>query len=125
MCDYNLKVKVWSRNDDIRVYLDGKFVEYRSIWSHANAYFYRKDDGSIGWRHGFRTGPETMRKAEMCAMAVEAIMGFMRCDGMTFEELLNRISQCQTKGGNFSVRQYEKAYVLPSIKSRQTTQTAH
>src|SRR5690606_19405790 len=32
MSEYNLKIKRWERDGDVRYYLDGRFVDHRSKW---------------------------------------------------------------------------------------------
>ena len=116
MSEYNLKIKRWERDGDVRFYLDGRFVEFRSEQSGAECVFLRaKEDGSIGWRHGFRCGPETIARAERNAYAAQAVIKSLELDGITFAEFERRYSECLTKSGNFSVRQYEKKYLLPEL----------
>ena len=110
MSDYNLKLKVWTKGEETRVYVNGKFVEYRSVWSFANSYFYKREDGSCGWKPAFKQGPWNMRQSEENAMAMEEISKFFSV--VSFDELLKRLVECQTKGGNVSIRQYEKKFVL-------------
>jgi hypothetical protein len=106
-----MKMKVWTRGADVRVYIDTRFVDHRDPVSCAgDVYLYAKDDGSIGWRHAFRTGPHAIRRAEMAAMGA----GHLYSDGWlpaTFAELLERIAASQTPGGNFSMPRYERQFL--------------
>lgn len=116
MSEYNLKIKRWDRDGDVRYYLDGHFVEFRSEQSGAECVFlYRKDDGSVGWRHGFVCGPHTVARAERNAFAAMSAIKGLWLDRITFDEFERRYTQSLTKSGNFSVRQYEKQFQLPEL----------
>lgn len=113
MSEYNLKIKRWGRDGEVRFYLDGRFVEFRSEQSGAECVYLRaNEDGSVGWSHGFRCGPDTIRRAERNAYAAQSAIKGLWLDRITFEEFERRYAGCLTKGGNFSVRQYEKKYQL-------------
>lgn len=116
MSEYNLKIKKWQRGSDARYYLDGRYIEYRSEQSGAECvYLCANEDGSVGWRHGFRCGPETIARAERNSYAAGAIIKSLWLDKIDFAEFERRFEQSLTKGGNFSVRQYEKQFQLPEL----------
>ena len=113
MSDYNLKIKRWERDGDVRYYLDGRFVDHRSEWSNADGvYLCADENGGIKWKHGFRTGPHTVARAERNAKAAKAIISGLDLDGISFAEFERRYAECLTVRGNFSVRQYEKKFQL-------------
>ncbi len=113
MSDYNLKIKRWERDGEVRYYLDGRYVDFRSEWSRAECVFLcEKEDGLVGWKHGFRCSPNTIRRAEDNAEAAKAIIKGLSLEDISFIEWEDRFSQSLTKGGNFSVRQYEKKFQL-------------
>jgi hypothetical protein len=113
---YELRFRRWERDGDVRFYLDGRYVDPRLEESGAECVYLRcNEDGSVGWRHGFRTGPDTIRRAERNAWAAKATIEGLKLDQISFAEFERRFQECMTKGGNFSVRQYEKKYLLPAI----------
>ena len=116
----NLKLGVWTKpgTDEVRVYVNTRFVERRNVISYADGcYLLANEDGSVGWRCGWRQGPDTMHRSEMAHLAMtDEEHGFLSRylnagDGLpTFAELLTRIADCATKDGNFSYTQYERRY---------------
>src|SRR5690606_35612146 len=87
MSEYNLKIKRWERDGDVRYYLDGHFVDHRSKWSGADGVYLCADEtGSIKWKHGFRAGPHTISRAERNAEAAKAIISGLDLDGISFAE---------------------------------------
>lgn len=113
MSGYNLKIKRWERDGDVRYYLDGRYVDYRHKWSGADGVYLCADEtGGIKWKHGFRTCPHTIARAERNAEAAKAIISGLDLDGISFAEFERRYAECLTPRGNFSVRQYEKKFQL-------------
>jgi len=116
MSTYNIKLKVWTNatTGETRIYVDGKYVEYRNVLSHANLYLKADENGAIIWNNSFKCNYNTITAAEMNRLAfgelIKALNGWNDNSNISFAELLERVTACQTKGGNFSFRQYEKKY---------------
>jgi len=100
----SLKLNVWTGpTGEARVYINSAFVERANIWRYADgAYLYASDKGTILW-DSKRPDASSSTGVACCKLIKE-----LGLENAQFDELLRRISLCQTKGGNFSMTQYDK-----------------
>lgn len=113
---YSIKLVEWTRGDIVRIYVNTRYVDSRetlAAWANGG-FFYASENGGIRWSHGFRTGPNTISRAERVAEGMLAIIDEFSLHDISFSELRERIKSCATKNGNFSARQYEKQFLLPN-----------
>jgi len=108
-----LKLRVWHKpsSDEVRVYIDAKYVERRNMAYYAHGDWIEADEN--GYCRATFKGPR-MRFAEDSAMGRAEVLDMLEMGRgpLPFAELLARIDACQTKGGHFSYVQYEKLYLV-------------
>lgn len=103
----NLKLNTWThpKTGEVRVYISTRFVEFRDPMHDADgAYIYADEAGMCAFGHKAFQDFGMALDAEMSREAVKSFLG----GDMLFYELLRRMTECSTKGGNFSAVKYEK-----------------
>lgn len=107
----NLKLRKWtSPQGEVRLYINTRYVEGRNVMSWCDGDFIIADEN--GNAKATFKGTRNGNAAEMGAMGRAEVMEMLILNGrsVSFSELVERVEQCQTEGGNFSYAKYEKAY---------------
>lgn len=102
----SIRLNVWRREGhEERIYIDTRFVDYRHGLGPANGDWIKSDDSGMCKFSG-----RPRYDGEGRPGAYEKLSDYLALNGLSFSSLLERIAECQTKGGHFSYAQYEKRY---------------
>jgi hypothetical protein len=121
MSCYNLKLKIWRKDNQTRIYITTRWCNYRAGISAADGhYFQRGERGEVLCCHSRQYVRGLGEENSFAMYEVMRLLSDMprnddnRAHWIDFDTLLTRIEASQTKKGNFSLLQYEKRFQLQS-----------